>query len=135
MRIVQVVLGGLGLAAIAFGLWTLRAVDLSDLVEASLWLAGGVLAHDLLVTPVTLAAAWVAWRVLPRYARGPVAAGFVVLGSLTLMAIPVLGRFGAIPSDPSLLDRDYRAGWLVLAGLVAVGVLLGSVVMRRREVR
>ncbi len=52
-------------------------------------------------------------------------AGFVVLGSATLLAIPVLGRFGERPDNPTLLDRNYTAGWLVLAALVAGGVAIG----------
>ena len=36
--------------------------------------------------------------------------GFVVLGSVTLLAMPVLGRFGARPDNPTLLDRDYSVG-------------------------
>ena len=38
--------------------------------------------------------------------------GGVVLGSLTLLAIPVLGRFGERPDNATLLDRNYTVGWL-----------------------
>ena len=55
-----------------------------------------------------------------------------MLGSVTLLAVPVLGRFGARADNPTLLDRDYIAGWLVLAGLVAVGVAAGTLVRSRR---
>ena len=47
----------------------------------------------------------------PGRLRAPAAAAFVVLGSVTLLAIPVLGRFGARPDNPTLLDRHYVAGW------------------------
>jgi hypothetical protein len=56
--------------------------------------------------------------------------GLLVLGSLTIMAIPVLGRFGARPDNPTLLDRNYTAGWLVVAGLTLVAVLAGMVSAR-----
>ncbi len=49
-----------------------------------------------------------------------------MLGSLTLVAVPVLGGFGRStdPTNETLLDRDYVAGWLVLAGLVVAVVLV-----------
>ena len=50
----------------------------------------------------------------------------VVLGTVTLLAVPVLGRFGARPDNPTLLDRDYTAGWLVLAGLTLVAVVVAA---------
>ena len=52
-------------------------------------------------------------RGCPRSVRAPAAVALVVLGSVTLLAVPVLGRFGARPDNPTLLDRDYSAGWLV----------------------
>ena len=44
----------------------------------------------------------------------------MVLGAVTLLAVPVLGRFGAQPDNPTLLDRAYGPGWLVLAGLTVL---------------
>ena len=49
----------------------------------------------------------------------------------TTVPHPVLGRFGARADNPTLLDRDYLAGWLVLAALVAVGVAAGTLVRSR----
>ena len=45
-----------------------------------------------------------------RGGRAPAVAGLVVLGSVTLLAIPVLGRFGARADNPTLLDRHYGVG-------------------------
>jgi hypothetical protein len=64
-----------------------------------------------------------------------VAGGLVVLGSVTLLAVPVLGRFGARPDNPTLLDRNYAAGWVVLAAATAAGVVLAAYLGRRRERR
>jgi hypothetical protein len=48
-----------------------------------------------------------------------------------VVAIPVLGRFGARPDNPTLLDRPYLTGWLVVAGLTLGWVLLMSVLGAR----
>jgi hypothetical protein len=82
------------------------------------WLGGGVVLHDLVLAPAVIALAVLGVALLPGWARPAAAAATVVLGSLTVMAVPVLGRFGARPDNPTLLDRPYLAGWVVCAGLV-----------------
>ena len=128
----RVALGALGVVAGVYGGWLVlsRGHDLLNLV---LWMAGGVVLHDGVLALVVLAAGAAAVRVLPRSARAPAVVGLVVLGSVTLLAVPVLGRFGARSDNPSLLDRDYTVGWLVLAGLVVVCVVAASLVGSRRR--
>jgi hypothetical protein len=84
------------------------------------------------VAPVVLLLVVVGGRLLPAAWRGPAAAGLVVLGSVTLLAVPVLGSFGARPDNPTLLDRDYWAGWAGIAGLTLLGTALAGGLARRR---
>ncbi|MEC9052171.1 MAG: hypothetical protein VX747_06905, partial [Actinomycetota bacterium] len=67
-----------------------------------------------------------ATRLLPAVARPAAGAGLVVLGSLTVLAVPFLGGFGRenAPDNPTLLDRDYTAGYLVLVVTVIIVVVL-----------
>jgi hypothetical protein len=125
-------LGALGVLVGSYGAWLVlsRGHDLVNLLE---WLAAGVVLHDLVLSVVVIALGVVALRLLPHAARAPVVVGFVVLGSATLFAVPVLGRFGARADNPSLLDRDYWAGWLVLAALTLVAVVTASFVGSRRR--
>jgi hypothetical protein len=129
---IRVALGVLGVVAVLYGGWLVlsRGHDLLNLV---VWLAAGVVLHDGVLALVVLAVWAVAVRLLPRSAKAPAAVGLVVLGSVTLLAVPVLGRFGARSDNPTLLDRDYTVGWLVLAGLVLVGVVAASLVGSRRR--
>jgi hypothetical protein len=120
-------LGALGVLAAAYGGWLLLSRQDTDRnLDALLWLAGGVLVHDALLAPALLALCWVGARLLPAVARPAAAAGLVVLGSLTLLAVPFLGGFGRdnAPDNGTLLDRDYTAGFLVLVGVVLVAVVL-----------
>jgi MFS family permease len=123
----RLVLGAVGVAMGAFGALRLLQLDLEDLLDAVLWLAGGVLLHDVVVAPLTIAVTLLATRVVPSRARTAVVVGVVVLATVTVTAIPVLGGWGVRADNPTLLDRDYTAGWLVLAGLVVLGVVLGLV--------
>ena len=128
----RVAIGALGVLAGLYGGWLVLSRG-HDLLNLGLWLAAGVVLHDGLLALFVLAIGTVAVRLLPRAAKAPAVVGFVVLGSVTLLAVPVLGRFGARSDNPTLLDRDYTVGWLVLAGLVLVGVVTASLVGSRRR--
>lgn len=123
-----------GLVVGLFGAFSLLRLGLSNLAWSVGWLIGGVLFNDFVLAPVVIGACVVGARVLPRWARAPVVAGVIVLGALTLLAVPVLGRFGALPDNPSLLDRSYGLGWLAVAALVSAGVALACVLGRRQAV-
>jgi hypothetical protein len=126
----QVVLGIPGAAAAAYGVWLLLAEPLERLVAIVVWAAGGVIAHDGLVAPAVVLLGVVAATRAPGWLRLPLVRLLVVLGPLTLVAVPVLGRFGARPDNATLLDRPYWAGYLVL---VAIAVVLTAVDALRRR--
>ncbi|MBC7275406.1 hypothetical protein [Nocardioides sp.] len=125
----------LGTVGMAYGAWLLLSTqDLGQVVEVMIWLAAAVVIHDGILAPAVLALGWLGGRLLPRaVARGAVTV-LVLLGPVTLVAIPVLGRFGAKPDNPTLLDRDYVQGLLVFAVLcmcAGVAVALGE--LRSRQ--
>jgi hypothetical protein len=132
-RAVRVALAAAGAAIAGYGLWLLSHRQ-SELVGVVGWLAGGVLAHDAVIAPLTIVISAIGLRLLPARARGPVTAGFVVLGTVTLTAIPVLLSLGARPDNLTLLDRHYGVGWLVLAAVVSAGVAL-TMAVRHGEAR
>ena len=127
-------LGSIGVLVAAYGGWLLLTRQAgAQLASAAQWLVGGVVLHDLLLAPVVLVLVAVAARLLPRSARAPAAVLLVVIGSVTLMAVPVMGGFGRRTDNPSLLDRDYVAGWLVLVAILCAAVAVGSSVQRWRR--
>lgn len=131
----RVLLVVVGVLLGAYGAWLLLSrQDTDGNVATLVWLGAGVVLHDFVLVPVVLVVMGLGSRLLPAAWRAPVALGVVVLGSLTLMAVPVLGRFGARPDNPTLVDRPYVTGWLVLAALVAVVVVAASLLRSRRAV-
>ena len=115
-----VLVGGYG----AFRLFELGG---DNLVPTLVWLAGGLLLHDAVLAPLTIGLAGAGGLLLPGPVRGPAVAGAVVLGTVTLTAVPVLGRFGARADNPTLLDRDYTSGWLAFAAIVLLAVVIRTV--------
>lgn len=126
----RLLIGLVGVAMGAFGALRFLQLDLPDIVNAVLWLGAGVLVHDAVIAPVTIAMTVLATRVVPPAARVRVTVGLVVLATVTATAVPVLGKWGARPDNPTLLDRDYLVGWLVLAALVLLGTLATGPVSR-----
>jgi hypothetical protein len=127
----RLALGAVGVAAGVYGALMLLDDAFADLVSVAIWLAGGVLLHDFVLAPLTILAGRLTPR-LPSPTRAPVVVAVVVLTAITLLAIPVLGRFGVSPGNPTLLDRNYWAGWSGIVVLLAIGVLLASIVRARR---
>jgi len=132
---VTVVRGAVGLGGLVIavtGIYKIIQGGGSSVIETAKWLIFGNLIHDAIVVPIALVLGALAVRFLPAWARLPVATGFVVLATTTIMAIPVLSGMGEDSTNPSLLPRDYVGGWLVLALLTVLGVAVGCWWQRRR---
>ena len=129
----RLLLGALGVAVAAYGAWLLLQEvadnDWADLVDTAVWLAGGAVLHDFVLVPLTLLLGLALVRLLPANLRAAVAGGLVVLGTVTLMAVPVLGGWGANADNPTILDRNYPVGWLVVAGVTMLVVVM-TIVLR-----
>lgn len=128
----RVLLGTVGVAVALYGLWSMREFDFDQLRSLGLWLAGGVVLHDGILAPLTVLLGLVASRVLPERSRKAVVVGFVLWGTLTVVAFAVLSGMGGKPDNATLLDRDYRLSWLI--GTVALAVVVAAVsVLRARR--
>jgi hypothetical protein len=131
VKALRLLLGATGVVLIVVGAVFLSGDRFGDLVGVGAWLAGGVVAHDAVIGPLVIVVGALGVPLLPSAFRAPVVVGLVVLMTVTLMAVPVIGRFGAKADDHGLLNRPYVALWLVFAALVVVAVLIASWVRRR----
>lgn len=126
----------LGLAALpvgGYGGWLLVSrQDLDQVREVVVWLAAGVLVHDGAVAALALLGGLLV-GLLPRASRPPAAVALVVVGTLTVVALPVLGGFGEDPANPTHLDRPYVTAWLILVTVVVVTVVVAALVRVRKE--
>lgn len=132
IRVCRAVLALTAAACFGYGVWRLLRVGLPNLWAAVQWLIGGVVVNDGLIAPAVVLGGVLLVRVLPRWAQAPTIVGGVILGSVTLVAVPELGRFGAHADNPTLLDRPYGAGWLAFAAVVVLSSLGWALVQRRQ---
>lgn len=136
MRTARWLAGGLGGTLAAYGAWlALSRQAPAQLVEVAVWLAAGVALHDGVLALLAVAVVLVGRRVLPRPWHAPATLAFVVWATVTVMAVPVLGRFGARADNPTLLDRPYLGSWLALTVATVLAVAVAGTVRSRRARR
>ena len=131
MRALRLVLGATGVVLVLVGVVFLSDDGVGDLVGVGAWLVGGVVAHDAVVAPLVVVVGVLGVPRLPPAFRAPAVVGLVVLMTVTLMAVPVIGRFGAKADDHGLLNRPYVVLWLLFAALLVVAVVIASWARRR----
>lgn len=125
VRAVAYIVGAALIAAGAVGLIS----EARDTVPPgwALWFGGLVLAHDLLLVPVVLAAGALLTR-LPPSLRGPLRVTAVIGGCVTAVALPLVLGLGRRAGDPSRLPLSYAANLaivivlMIVAGCTAAGL-------------
>jgi hypothetical protein len=123
----------LGTAMALYGAWLLLSrQDPAQWLEVALWLAAGVVAHDVVLSGLAIGAGLVGSRLLSEPWRAPATIALVVWGSLTIASIPVLSGLGVRADNPTLLDRPYVATWWVVSAIVVLLVALAGFVRSRR---
>ncbi|WP_141013774.1 hypothetical protein [Nocardioides sambongensis] len=120
----------LGVLVAGYGGWLLLTTQDGAAVRATVvWAAVAVLVHDAVLAPIAIGLGWGARAVVRRTGvpRRPAAAAavvLVVLGTVTLVAVPVLGGFGEEPTNDTLLPGDYGIGWVLVAAFSLLAATL-----------
>lgn len=121
--IVRRLLGAAGVVFLGIGVWQGITAVLAGVAEpvgtAVWWLAGPVLVDAALVPVATVVAYGISRRVAAAW-RAPLAAAFGAVVMVSVIALPFVAGWGRKPANPSLLDRDYVAGYLVVVGVIVM---------------
>jgi hypothetical protein len=131
-RALLVVLGGV---LMLYGGWlVLTRQDPGQWLEIVVWLAAGIVAHDVVLSGLVIALGVVGSRLLPRPWRAPATVALIVWGTLTIASIPVLSGLGVRADNPTLLDRPYVATWSLISAIVVLAVVVAGFVRARAQV-
>ena len=120
-----------GLAMLGYGIVRLL-VNGPALINYLIFAAAGLIAHDLLIAPLTLAVGAGLARLLPRSLRTPVRIALLASAVTALVALPLVLGYGHHASNPSALPLDYARG---LALTVAAIWLVTGLVFAARRLR
>lgn len=130
-RVVRAALVVAGVAALVFGGVELLGRPSGEWVSIAVWFTVPAVLSDLVVLPAVAVAGWLVTAKLPAATRLPVQVGATVIGVLTLVAAPFLGRPGLRADNPTLLDRNYVLGWAVYVGIAIVAAGIWALVRHR----
>ena len=120
------VVGTVGVFVILYGgLQVLLNLEAASPFGLAAFLLAVAVLDDLVLVPLAIGAGWVVSRALPRNARQPVVAALVVLGGLTLVALPFALSPARGGESGTLLTEPYARNLLMLAAVLAIGAALG----------
>jgi MFS family permease len=130
----RILLIGFGILVMAFGgLQLVWNVPTSEYVNLAVWLAAGVVLHDMLLAGLVAACGWLMAKVLPKRYRSYAQAGIIVAGIVAIMSIPVVVGAGRKPDNPSLLPLDYSRNLVIVVAVIALVTILLAILSRRPE--
>ncbi|MEV2225189.1 hypothetical protein AB0E01_35735 [Nocardia vinacea] len=114
-----------------YGISALFDLPPTDLDSIAIWFAGGILLHDAVFAPICAALGLTARHLLPCTWWAVTACGAICSVALVLIALPVLDRGDGMPSNPTVLDRNYPVGLAAALILVWSLVFLAQAVAGR----
>lgn len=129
----RLALGAGGLVVVVAGAASLVGVPLAALVSIAIFLALGVIANDAVIAPLTLAGAALSRRLLPRGYLAPLVVATLLLGTLSVVALPVLVGINESPDNATVVDRPYRGTWIALLAVTVAAVAVAGAIRSARS--
>ncbi len=102
----RLLIGLAGLVLIGVGAIELLEFDLVDLLWVGFWLAAGVALHDGVLAPSSTVLGKLVADRLPAHRRSVLVIAAVSIGSLTLLAVPLMLQQGGEAGNSTLLGRN-----------------------------
>lgn len=119
-----------GVALIGVGLFNALNLGFVDLLWLGFWLAAGLLVHDAVLAPGTAGLSKLAADRWPAHRRRIPLIAVVAIGSLTLIALPLIKQQDSVTGNATLLGRNYFLGWALACLLVLVGAAMAAIFRR-----
>ncbi|MEO5833819.1 MAG: hypothetical protein ABJA16_10575 [Nakamurella sp.] len=120
-----------GVGALGFGAVLLLGRGFGELVSVALWFTLPAVLSDLVLLPAVAGVGWLLTKRLSPGARLPAQVALVMIGALTAVAAPFLGTPGLRVDNPTLLNRNYLAGYAVFVAVILVAAALWAVLRTR----
>lgn len=123
----------LGVPLVALGAYLILTENsLPALRSVVLWFGGGIVLHDGLVAPLTVAVGAALLLVVRGPARAAVQGALAISACVTLATLPLLVGAGRDPLVPSQQPLPYLRNLLIVLALV--WVVAGALALRRTRV-
>ena len=130
MTATRILLALAGIGVGCYGAVLLLELPTATVVRVLTWAVVAVVIHDLAFAPLCAAVGLAGGRLLPSRWRSPLAVAALCSVVLVLLAVPVYGKPGLRPDNPTVLDRDYPLG--LLSALAVVWLCVPVYLLLRR---
>lgn len=94
---------------------------------------GAIATHDAVLVPLVLAVGYGVSRLGPARLRPVIQGGLICSALVVLFAFPFVRGYGAMPTNPTILPRDYTRGLLIVLAVVWVVTAAMAAVVSWRE--
>jgi hypothetical protein len=122
-----------GWAVMGYGVWGFLSNHRSTVPARTVWwIAGTAVAHDAIVAPLVTLVGLLLANLLPRWARGPVAAAVAASGVVVVFSYPLLRHFGRRADNPSILPLDYPRNVALVLTVIWVAAAVGLLIRHRQ---
>lgn len=125
-----ITIGAVGMGYAVLG--ALTDVDIKPF-GVLVFLAGVLVAHDVVLLPIVIGVGAVVGRFLPGNARAPVRVASVISLAVSVVALPLVLGYGRSADNPSILPLAYRTGLVEVLAAVWGAALVAVVVRVRRD--
>lgn len=126
----------LGWGVMAYGIWGFLSDHRATVPARTVWwIAGTAVAHDAIVAPVATLVGLGLAALLPRWARGPVAAAVAASGVVMVFSYPLLRHFGRRADNPSILPLDYPRNVAIVLSVIWAAAAIAVVIRFRQSHR
>jgi hypothetical protein len=128
----RIALGVVGVVALGYGAGRLLlGLPVATLLVLGAWLLVALLVHHGVLQPALLAVGAALHRI-PDRARGFVQAWLIMVGAVTVIAVPLVLRQLSQPPAKAMLLQQYGVNLILLIVILAVGTLIAYGVARAR---
>ena len=125
MKVWRIILAISGVALGLFGIFRLATeVPLANLLWLLVWLVAAVAIHDGVLSPFVVGLGWLLRRLVPDRARRYLQFALIMVGLVTVIALPMIYLRGSQPAVKALLLRNYGANLALIIATVAVVTLI-----------
>ncbi len=123
MKTIRVTLAALGLATMAYAVWSAVHDPRITAARNAKFLVLILVLHDGLLLPVFLIAGALVHRLVPPGVRAIVQSAVIVSASVTLVALPLVLGYGRSADNPSALPLNYGRGLLLVLAVIWTATL------------
>lgn len=124
MKAWRIILAIAGILLGLFGAYRFfTEIPLPNLIALAVWMVAALLIHDGVLSPLVVGIGYLLRRFVPDRGRRYLQAALIMIGVVTVIAVPMIYLRGSQPAVKALLLQNYGANLTVIIAIIAAMTL------------